>query len=134
LPHNYKRNVAAYTGTHDNDTTAGWWESVTGNNSARAADDVANERDLCQRYLDSDGAEIHWEFIRALLASVADTAIIPLQDVLGVGSEGRMNLPNSTEGNWSWRFSRDALTNEHRDRLRELTEIYGRTRPAKAEN
>src|SRR5437773_2384891 len=76
LPHNYKQNVAAYTGTHDNDTTAGWWQSVAGN-TTRAADEVANEHDLCKRYLDSDGAEINWEFIRALLASVANTAIIP---------------------------------------------------------
>jgi 4-alpha-glucanotransferase len=130
LPHNYEQNVAAYTGTHDNDTTAGWWRSMAGTSSTRAADDVANEHHLCQRYLDSDGAEIHWDFIRALLASVANTAIIPLQDVLGVGSDGRMNLPNSTEGNWSWRFDAGALTAARRERLREMAEIYGRIRTA----
>jgi 4-alpha-glucanotransferase len=133
LPHNYEPNVAAYTGTHDNDTTAGWWQSVAGKNSTRAADDITNERELCKRYLNSDGAEIHWDFIRALLASVANTAIIPLQDVLGMASEGRMNVPNSPEGNWSWRFSREALTDKHRERLRELTEVYGRTLSVKTE-
>jgi 4-alpha-glucanotransferase len=70
--------------------------------------------------------EIHWDFIRAALASVADLAIIPLQDVLGLGNDARMNLPNSTTGNWSWRYTSNTLTNELRDRLKELTALYGR--------
>jgi 4-alpha-glucanotransferase len=77
-------------------------------------------------YLNSDGKEIHWDFIRALFATVANTAIVPLQDVLGLGTEARMNLPNSTEGNWSWRFMSNALTDEIGLRLKRLTQLYGR--------
>jgi len=128
LPHNYHRNVAVYTGTHDNDTTVGWLNSVAGEASTRTEAQINSERDLCLKYLNTDGREIHWDFIRAALASVADTAILPLQDVLGLGSEARMNLPNSTQGNWSWRFEQDALTEDHSVRLRELTATYGRIR------
>src|SRR5205085_11196734 len=89
LPHNYIRNSVVYTGTHDNDTTVGWFESVAGPGSTRATEQIERERKFCLDYLNSDGAEIHWDFTRALLASVADTAIIPLQDVLGLGNEAR---------------------------------------------
>jgi len=126
LPHNYVRNSVVYTGTHDNDTTVGWFNSEAGAGSTRDSAQVERERKFCLAYLDSDGAEIHWDFIRAVLASVADTAIIPLQDVLGLGGEARMNLPNSTSGNWSWRFKAGALTNEIGERLKTLTELYGR--------
>ena len=126
LPHNYHRNVVVYTGTHDNDTTVGWFSSVAGEGSTRTADQVEGERKFCMRYLNSDGREIHWDFIRAVLASVANTAVVPLQDLLGLGAEARMNLPNSTEGNWAWRFEPDALTDELAQRLKELTELYGR--------
>ncbi|HSQ23269.1 MAG TPA: 4-alpha-glucanotransferase [Pyrinomonadaceae bacterium] len=127
LPHNYHQNIAAYTGTHDNDTTVGWFHSAAGPDSTRTETEIDSEREFCKKYLQTGGREIHWDFIRAVLASVANTAIIPLQDVLGVGSEGRMNLPNSTEGNWSWRFAAGALTDGHAQRLRELSETYGRT-------
>lgn len=127
LPHNYHRNVVVYTGTHDNDTTVGWFRSVAGEGSTRTAKQIGRERRFCMKYLGTDGSEIHWEFIRAVLASVANTAIIPLQDLLGLGTEARMNLPNSTEGNWSWRFKPGALTDKISHRLKELADIYGRS-------
>lgn len=127
LPHNYHPNVVVYTGTHDNDTTVGWFRSVAGEGSTRDADQIERERNSCLRYLNTEGHEIHWDFIRAAVASVADTAIAPLWDVLGLGTEARMNLPNSTAGNWSWRFSSGALTGEISRRLKDLSELYGRT-------
>lgn len=126
LPHNYVRNAAVYTGTHDNDTTVGWFSGDAGEGSTRDAKQVARERGFCQKYLNTNGAEIHWDFIRAVFASVAETAIIPLQDMLGLGNDARMNLPGSTEGNWAWRYPADALTDDVRDRLKEITELYGR--------
>jgi 4-alpha-glucanotransferase len=126
LPHNYQRNVVVYTGTHDNDTTVGWFVAGAGKGSTRDAAQVERERKFCLDYLNSDGAEINWDFIRAALASVADTAIIPLQDVLGLGNDARMNLPASTKGNWDWRFRRGTLTTQVSARLRHLTELYGR--------
>ncbi len=128
LPHNYHRNVVVYTGTHDNDTTVGWFKSVAGEGSTRDEQQVQRERNFCMKYLNTRGEEIHWDFIRAVLSSVADTAIVPLQDLLGLGIEARMNLPNSTEGNWGWRFKHDALTEDHSERLREMTDTYGRIR------
>jgi 4-alpha-glucanotransferase len=126
LPHNYVRNVVAYTGTHDNDTAVGWFNSVAGEGSMRTAAQIEQQRQFCLDYLHSNGDEIHWDFIRAVWASVADRAIAPLQDVLGLGGEARMNLPNSTKGNWSWRYKPGALTNDLAVRLRELNRLYGR--------
>lgn len=126
LPHNYINNCIGYTGTHDNDTTVGWWHSQAGAGSTRDASEISRERDFCMRYLNTDGSEIHWDFIRAVWASVADTAIAPLQDLLGLGTEGRMNLPASTQGNWHWRFKDGDITDHIESRLRELTETYGR--------
>jgi 4-alpha-glucanotransferase len=126
LPHNYHRNVVVYTGTHDNDTAVGWFSSVAGEGSTRSAEQIERERAFCLKYLDTDGTEINWDFIRAAMASVANTAVVPLQDVLGLGTEARMNLPNSTEGNWSWRVQQGALSSEVASRLRELTLLYGR--------
>ncbi|HKV35278.1 MAG TPA: 4-alpha-glucanotransferase [Pyrinomonadaceae bacterium] len=126
LPHNYIANVVAYTGTHDNDTTVGWFQSVAGEGSTRTEEQIERERRFCLDYLNSDGGEIHWDFIRAVFASVANTAIVPLQDVLGLGTEARMNLPNSTEGNWSWRYRAGALTDDIAARLKMLTTLYGR--------
>jgi 4-alpha-glucanotransferase len=131
LPHNYHANVAVYTGTHDNDTTVGWFSSVAGEGSTRTEEKVEDERALCRQYLNTDGKEIHWDFIRAVWQTVANTAVVPLQDLLGLGNEARMNLPNSTEGNWSWRFNPDALSDELALRLRKLTELYGRTQDNK---
>ena len=127
LPHNYHRNVVAYTGTHDNDTTVGWFNSVAGEGSTRNATQIEGEREFCMKYLKTVGREIHWDFIRALFASVAATAIVPMQDLLGLGTEARMNLPNSTSGNWRWRFREDALTVELAERLRDVSKLYGRT-------
>ena len=134
LPHNYERNVVAYTGTHDNDTTVGWFSSVAGEGSTRTAEQIKRERSFCLDYLNTKGKEIHWDFIRGVLASVANTAVVPLQDLLGLGTEARMNLPNSNEGNWSWRFKEGALTAEIGDRLKELTELYGRSPRRRANN
>jgi 4-alpha-glucanotransferase len=127
LPHNYHRNVVVYTGTHDNDTTIGWFNSIAGEGSTRDAKQIEQEREFCLQYLDTDGEEINWDFIRTVLASVANTAMVPLQDLLGLGTEARMNLPNTTSVNWSWRFASDALTDELADRLKTLTRLYGRT-------
>jgi len=126
LPHNYVPNVVAYTGTHDNDTTVGWFESVAGEGSTRTAKQIESERTFCMNYLNTKGEEIHWDFIRTVLASVANTAIIPLQDLLGLGTEARMNLPNSTEGNWAWRYESGVLSDEIAERLKSLSELYGR--------
>jgi 4-alpha-glucanotransferase len=126
LPHNYNTNCVAYTGTHDNDTTVGWWLSQAGKGSTRNKKTISREREFCLKYLNTDGKEIHWDFIRAVWASAANTAIAPMQDILGIGTEGRMNLPASTASNWQWRLTNDAIKSEHIKCLRELTEIYGR--------
>ncbi len=122
LPHNYTRDVTVYTGTHDNDTTTSWFASLS------KSEPNQTERDFCLKYVGSNGQEIHWDLIRAALASVADTAIIPLQDVLGLRSETRMNLPASQSGNWIWRLVAGALTDEVAQRLKELAILYGRDR------
>lgn len=126
LPHNYVNNCVAYTGTHDNDTTVGWLNSQAGAGSTRDAVEISREHDYCLKYLDADGEDIHWDFIRAVWASVADTAITPLPDLLGIGTEGRMNLPASDSGNWHWRMTRESISEEIVSKLKELTEIYGR--------
>jgi 4-alpha-glucanotransferase len=127
LPHNYVKNCVAYTGTHDNDTVVGWFKSEAGRGSTRDEAQVARERQYALDYLNSTGDAIHWDFIRALIASVADIAIVPLQDVLGLGSEARMNLPATTSENWLWRYRKDKLTPELAAKLGKLTAIYGRT-------
>ena len=131
LPHNYVENTIVYTGTHDNDTAVGWFNSSAGAGSTRSAEQIERERRFCLQYLNSDGGEINWDFIRAAMASVAHTAITPLQDLLGLGSDARMNLPASTESNWRWRFRQNALSRKMSKRLRDLTELYvrGRTQP-----
>jgi 4-alpha-glucanotransferase len=124
-PHAYERDTVAYTGTHDNDTVAGWWSGGE-EGSTRTSRDVEEEKSFARAYLATDGREMHWVMIRALLSSVADTAIVPLQDVLGLGSEARMNRPATLGGNWGWRFREDALRPEHGERLRLLAALYGR--------
>ena len=125
-PHNYPRARVAYTGTHDNDTTVGWWKSTGKGDSTRSAEVVAAEKKFALQYLHSDGGEIHWDMIRALMASVADTVLIPLQDVIGLGSEARMNQPATTSGNWAWRFTREQLTPAMAGRLKEFAVTYDR--------
>jgi 4-alpha-glucanotransferase len=115
-----------YTGTHDNDTTVGWWTSSGVADSTRSPEEIRREREFALKYLGSDGHDINWAFIRCALASVADVAIIPLQDLLGLGSEARMNLPATSSGNWRWRYRPGVLTAEIGERLKELTEIFGR--------
>ncbi len=127
LPHNYVRNSVVYTGTHDNDTAVGWFSSdPDASGSVRSAAQVEREKNLCLAYLQSDGAEIHWDFIRAVMASAADTALIPLQDVLGLGSEARMNTPATMSDNWVWRYRSGALADGYAARLRHFAELYGR--------
>jgi 4-alpha-glucanotransferase len=130
LPHNYPKNKAVYTGTHDNDTVVGWWTSGVGD-TTRTHAEVKREHERALAYVGGDGSEIHWDFIRTLFVSVADTAVVPLQDVLGVGSAARMNLPGRPDGNWRWRFAKDALTPQVRRRLRLVTEGSGRTLASK---
>jgi 4-alpha-glucanotransferase len=115
LPHHYRPDFVVYTGTHDNDTVRGWYR--TARTQARAS---------ARAYLDASGAEMHWAFLRAAWSSVARMAVAPLQDVLGLGTEGRMNLPGTTSGNWRWRFRWSRVADRDLDRLRELTDRYAR--------
>ena len=116
LPHNHERNAVVYTGTHDNDTPLGWYQRM---------DEPA--RRLLHDYLGSSGEAMPWPLIRLALSSVAVTAIVPMQDVLELGSEHRMNTPGTTEGNWSWRFQWEQLPEGVAERLRHLTGLYGRS-------
>lgn len=125
-PHNYPRERVAYTGTHDNDTTAGWWASTGEGDSTRTPEDVRREREFATKYLGPDGEPMHWKLIRTALASIADVALFPLQDALGLGSEARMNLPGRPSGNWRWRVQSGSLTLALAQRLREMTRIYDR--------
>jgi 4-alpha-glucanotransferase len=125
-PHNYDRQLAAYTGVHDNDTTVGWWTSSGIGDSTRTPEDVRNEHAFAKAYLGFENEPIQWVLIRTLLASVADIAVIPLQDVLGLGSEARMNLPGTIGGNWKWRFRQGAVSAAICQRLKAFTEMYDR--------
>jgi 4-alpha-glucanotransferase len=126
-PHNYSHDLVAYTGGHDNDTTVGWWNSSVGADSTRTLEDVRKEHEFARTYLNfSDDSQVHWVMIRAVMASVADTAIVPLQDVLGLGTEARMNLPGRVSGNWKWRYRPGALTKDLSSRLHELATLYDR--------
>lgn len=118
LPHNYPRNCVAYTGTHDNNTLCGWF----------AEEATAAEKERLFRYLGRkvQQGELAWELVRLLMASVADGVVVPVQDLLGLGSEARMNRPASSRGNWRWRLKAGDLTQGLALRLRELTETYGR--------
>jgi 4-alpha-glucanotransferase len=118
LPHNYLRDCVAYTGTHDNDTTVGWFDALG-----------AAERASVLRYLGTDGRDIAWDLIRLALSSVAEWAVIPLQDVLSLGAEARMNVPGRPQDNWTWRYTEGTLTPAHAERLAELTMTYGRWQP-----
>ena len=116
LPHNYKQNCIVYTGTHDNETTVGWYKNLD-----------HWTRGHVDRYLDiSRDNDVNWRFIRAALSSVADTAVIPMQDYLGLGNEARMNMPSTLGKNWEWRMKADACTKELAEKILEMTKIYGR--------
>ncbi|MBF2007507.1 MAG: 4-alpha-glucanotransferase [Chlorogloeopsis fritschii C42_A2020_084] len=120
LPHHYVKNCVVYPGTHDNDTAIGWWQQAT-----------PQEKQMVAKYLGyaspEEIKEINWVFIRMALASVADLAIIPLQDILGLDGSGRMNDPSVNAGNWRWRYnSSQQLTPELSQRLLEMTQLYSR--------
>ena len=116
LPHNYVANSIVYTGTHDNDTTLGWYESLNRKDKAFA-----------KRYLNiRSKKEIQWEFIRAAMASVSDTCIIPMQDYLGLGAEARTNIPSTLGTNWKWRMLPGQFTEELAERIYRMTKLYGR--------
>ncbi len=125
-PHSFPRRSVAYTGTHDNDTAAGWFKALGGPSRGRTAEQAAVERENILRYLGVDGSDIHWEMIHAVLKSPSDTAVILVQDLLGLGSEARMNVPGCAEGNWQWRLAPGALTAEVAGRLALMTGAYGR--------
>ena len=115
LPHRFEPETVVYTGTHDNDTARGWFEHAP-----------EYDRELARSYLGDDCTNVAWSLIRTAYTSVAHVAIVPAQDVLGLGSEARMNRPGAEHGNWSWRLAPGALTREHAERLRWLAEITGR--------
>ncbi len=125
-PYNHTRDCVVYTGTHDNNTSLGWLDEVEQLASGDGLEPMQAERTAALKYMASDGHEVHWDMIRLAFASVGNLAIVPLQDVLGLGEEARMNYPGRPEGNWQWRYAPDLLTAELAVRLRELTEIYGR--------
>jgi 4-alpha-glucanotransferase len=124
-PHQYHQDLVAYTGTHDNDTVAGWWASE-GGHSTRSPQDVAEEKAMACRYLDTDGRDMPWVMIRALQASVASTVMAPVQDLLGLGSEARMNRPGTAAGNWRWRLRDGQLTAALAARLGGLSGLFDR--------
>jgi 4-alpha-glucanotransferase len=115
LPENYPENTVAYTGTHDNDTIAGWWDAAS-----------EEERSAAERHFSSPALPVNEAFLELVLRSRARIAIAPLQDVLGLGSEARMNTPGTSERNWTWRLREGELRPEHARRLRELCQEAGR--------
>jgi 4-alpha-glucanotransferase len=114
-PHNHVRDCVVYTGTHDNDTTVGWFDSLP-----------AAQQQLVRDYLGLPSEPMPWPLIRAALESVAQLAVVPMQDLLGLDTHHRMNLPGTTEGNWLWRFDWEQVPAELAPRLRALVEEYGR--------
>lgn len=115
LPHNFTMNSVVYTGTHDNDTALGWFESAP-----------AQVRECCLSYLNTDGGDIAWDLIRTAWASVAGWSLAPMQDVLRLGSEARMNVPSRSCGNWRWRLQGSELTEALAQRIKGLNQLYGR--------
>lgn len=118
LPHHYAPNSVAYTGTHDNDTTIGWWNTA-----------APGEKEFARKYLKSEGHQIQWDMIKAISASEANTVIILMQDVLGLSSEHRMNFPGQPDNNWEWRFSWDQIFPEQTEALARITVESGRISP-----
>jgi 4-alpha-glucanotransferase len=118
LPHNYPVNCVVYTGTHDNDTAWGWYKTAP-----------EHEKDFFHRYLNTDGKDVAWDMIRAIWGSVAVFSLAPLQDLLGLGPEARMNYPGRPSGNWHWRFRAEDLNEELETRLSEINYLYLRQKP-----
>jgi 4-alpha-glucanotransferase len=125
-PHRYPRRVVAYTGTHDNDTLAGWLGSAQREADPRLKAERLAERGRALAYAASDGTEAHWDLVRTLLASVADTTIFPIQDLLGQGSDARMNVPGVGHGNWTYRVAQSALSPALAERMARLCDVYER--------
>lgn len=115
LPHNYSKNCVVYTGTHDNDTTIGWYRSAP-----------EAEKHRAREYTRSDGSEIHWDLIRLGMLSVADQAIFPLQDLMDLDENHRMNIPGTVTDNWIWRYRKDMLNAIDKDRIRHLVYLSNR--------
>jgi len=118
LPHNYDRNCVIFTGTHDNDTIQGWYQSLCPEDKQLSIEYMGNAK--------TEFKEIHWDFIRLALASVARLAIIPIQDYLGLGAEARINRPSTIGNNWKWRLVNDQITEELLTKINQMTELYGR--------
>jgi 4-alpha-glucanotransferase len=116
LPHNFTPNFVVYSGTHDNDTAWGWYQESS----------TEKERDFFRRYYRTDGHEVPWTLIEAAFRSVAYMAVVPLQDVLGLGADARMNLPGRAAGNWGWRYQPHQMAPHIPARLREVTVLFGR--------
>ena len=126
LPHHYPARCVAYTGTHDNDTAVGWFRARSTLAGPRSREALQRERAFALRYLRCDGRQIHWDMVRAILQSPANTTIIPLQDVLGLGSSARMNRPGTARKNWTWRLAGWTALASMGRQLRQLTEQSGR--------
>ncbi len=118
LPDNYNKACVVYSGTHDNDTTHGWFKTIS-----------EKEREYCIRYLGKNPKDIAWDLMRLACASTADLAIYTMQDVLSLGSEARMNFPGRASGNWTWRLKPSQLSRKYIKKLAKMTEIYGRYNP-----
>ena len=121
IPHNYVKNCIVYTGTHDNDTVVGWFNAAT-----------PDDRKYVLDYMNTVDHDIHWSFIRLAWSSVAYTAIVPMQDLLGLGTTARMNLPGTTQNNWQWRALPDDFSPELAAKLAHLTLLYGRSKKIKS--
>ena len=118
LPHNYTANSVVYTGTHDNDTTVGWYQAIS-----------RRDRSFARKYLNiKNSRELEWNFIRAALGSVSDTAVIPMQDYLGLGSEARINVPSTLGTNWKWRMTKGQIPEGLAEKIYDLCKLYGRVR------
>lgn len=118
LPHNYVRNCVVYTGSHDNDTTLGWWNSIQ--------NDGTDTKEFFLQYSGSNGNDICKDMIRLAYSSIADIVIIPLQDFLRLGSDARMNFPGKPDGNWAWRFKWNQITNELIEEIKTFVKIFER--------
>ncbi len=125
LPHRYVPHCVAYTGTHDNDTSYGWYHSTRAD-TTQPREEVRAAHAYALRYSGTTADQIHWGLIRVVSASVADTVVFPMQDILGLDSRARMNFPGKASGNWLWRYRKEQLTSDARDRLADLTAVYRR--------
>jgi 4-alpha-glucanotransferase len=130
LPHRFNQRCVVYTGTHDNDTLVGFLDAASRTTDPREREQLTRQRERALAYSGSDGTEPHWDLIRSALASVANTAIFPIQDVLGQGTEARMNVPGTPNGNWGYRLKAELLSSTVAAKLARLTETYERLPPS----